>query len=309
MGIDKPDVRYVAHLDLPPSIEAYYQETGRAGRDGLPADAWMAYGMTDVVQRRRMIEDSTAPDEVKRVERGKLEALLHLCETISCRRQAILRHFGEEHPGNCGNCDTCLTPVDAWDATDAAIKALAAVYGTGQRFGAGHIIDVLMGKETEKVLRFGHEAQPVFGQGSDIDRKTWQSVIRQLTANGFLAADADAYGALKLTELARPVFKGERKVTLRRDLPVKRRETTRQLANAGMPVEAQPLFEALRQERSRIARQQQVPPYVIFHDTTLRAMATVKPLTLMDMEQIPGIGAAKLERYGAQFLKVIAAGF
>jgi ATP-dependent DNA helicase RecQ len=309
MGIDKPDVRYVAHLDLPPSIEGYYQETGRAGRDGLPADAWMAYGMTDVVQRRRMIEESSAPDEVKRVERGKLEALLHVCETISCRRQAILRHFGEEHPGNCGNCDNCLTPVDTWDATDAAIKALAAVYRTGQRFGAGHIVDVLMGKETEKVLRFGHESQPVFGQGRDTDQKTWQSVIRQLTANGFLAADADAYGALKLTDLARPVFKGERKVTLRRDIAVKRREVNRQLANAGMPLEAQALFEALRQERARIAKQQQVPPYVIFHDTTLRAMATSRPLTLMDMEQIPGIGAAKLERYGALFLKVVAAGY
>jgi ATP-dependent DNA helicase RecQ len=307
MGIDKPDVRYVAHLDLPATIEAYYQETGRAGRDGLPADAWMAYGMADVVSRRGMIEDSVAPDEVKRVERGKLEALLAVCETTGCRRQALLKYLGEEHAGECGNCDNCLTPAETWDATDAAVKALAAVYRTGQRFGAGHVIDVLLGKETEKVINFDHHTLQVFGAGKDVEKHTWQSVFRQLMAAGYLVSDADAFNALKLTEAARPVFKGEAKITLRRDAPKPPRlRDIRKEAVTAMPLPAQALFEALRQERSKIARQQQVPPYVIFHDTTLRAMASVMPRTLSDLELIPGIGAAKLQRYGDAFLKVIA---
>ena len=307
MGIDKPDVRYVAHMDLPSSIEAYYQETGRAGRDGLPAEAWMCYGMTDVAQRRRMIDEGNAPEEVKRVERLKLNALLAVCETADCRRKSILAHFGEAHPGNCGSCDTCLSPVDTWDGSDAAIKAMAAIFRTGQRFGVSHIIDVLMGKETEKVTQFGHQNQPVFGQGRDLDQRSWGSVIRQLTAMGLVVVD-HAYGALQLSEEARPVFKGERKVTLRRDRPRKATETRRALQNAvSLPPAAQSLFEALRTERAALAKSQGVPPYVVFHDTTLRAMATERPQTMAELGTISGVGESKLKRYGAEFLAILKA--
>lgn len=205
MGIDKPNVRYVAHLDLPGSVEAYYQETGRAGRDGLPSEVWMAYGMADVIQRGKMIDEGNSSTDVKRVERAKLNALLAICETPGCRRQAILAHFGEAHAGACGNCDTCLKPVETWDGTDAAIKALAAVYRTGQRFGAGHLIDVLMGHENERTQRFGHVDMPVFGAGKDLPVKTWQSVYRQLLAAGLITVDHEAYGALKLADEARAV--------------------------------------------------------------------------------------------------------
>jgi len=308
MGIDKPDVRYVAHLDMPSSIEAYYQETGRAGRDGLPAEAFMTFGMTDVVQRRRMIEEGEAPDEIKRIERGKLEALLALCETTACRRQTILRHFGEDHPGDCAGCDNCLTPAETWDGTDAAIKVLAAVYRTGQRFGAGHITDVLVGKETEKVLSNGHHTQAVFGKGEELDAKGWQSVIRQLTAMGLISVDTTGFGALHLTEAARPVFKRERSIILRRDQPRRAAETRRALRRAAeLPETAAALFEALRAERSRLAREQSVPPYVIFHDTTLRAMALTPPTSIDEMADLPGVGEAKLNRYGAAFLEVIRA--
>jgi ATP-dependent DNA helicase RecQ len=308
MGIDKPDVRYVAHLDLPASIEAYYQETGRAGRDGLPADAWMSYGMADVVQRRRMIDEGNAPDAVKRVERAKLNALLGVCETAECRRKTILAHFGEDHAGNCGNCDTCLSPVATWDGTEAAIKAMAAIYRTGQRFGAGHIVDVLLGKETERTVRFGHDKQPVFGAGKDVDAKGWQSVLRQITASGLVQVDHEAHGALTLGEGARAVFRHERTVVLRKDQPRKAAEVRRALARAvDLPAEAVPVFEALRAERTRIARQQGVPPYVVFQDATLRAMALAKPATIDEMIVLPGIGQAKLDRYGAAFLAVLAA--
>jgi ATP-dependent DNA helicase RecQ len=306
MGIDKPDVRYVAHLDLPGSIEAYYQETGRAGRDGLPSDAWMAYGLGDAALRRRMIDEGNAPDEVKRIEHAKLTALLAVCETAECRRRAILTHFGEAHPGGCGNCDTCRHPVETWDGTDAAVKALAAIYRTGQRFGAGHVIDVLVGKETEKVLRFGHETQAVFGQGKDIEQKGWQSIIRQLSALGLVAVDHDAHGALKLTAEARAVFRGERRLQFRRDQPRKKAEVRRQLERtAGLHPEAVARFDALRAERARIAKEQGVPPYVVFHDTTLRAMAMERPRSLMDMRGLPGMGEAKLKRYGEAFLLVL----
>jgi ATP-dependent DNA helicase RecQ len=305
MGIDKPDVRYVAHMDLPSSIEAYYQETGRAGRDGLPAEAWMCYGMADVAQRRRMIDEGNAPDEVKRVERLKLTALLAVCETPECRRKAILAHFGEGHPGSCSNCDTCLSPVETWDGSDAAIKAMACVYRTGQRFGAGHVVDVLMGKVTDKVTQFSHQDQPVFGQGRDLDQRSWQSVIRQLTAMGLLTVD-HSFGALHLGEGSREVFKGERKITLRRDRPRKATETRRALQNAvALPPAAQPVFEALRSERAAIAKSQGVPPYVVFHDTTLRAMALERPQTMAELGTIPGIGESKLKRYGSEFLAVL----
>ncbi|MEO6396315.1 MAG: DNA helicase RecQ [Devosia sp.] len=307
MGIDKPDVRYVAHLDMPSSIEAYYQETGRAGRDGLPSETLLLYGMTDVVQRRRMIEEGEAPDEIKRIERGKLEALLAICESAGCRRQAILKHFGEAHPGGCNNCDNCLSPAETWDGTEAAIKALAAIYRTGQRFGGGHIIDVLLGRDTEKVLMNGHHNQAVFGQGSELDKKGWQSVLRQLAAMGLLISDSAGFGGLSLGEGAREVFKRERSVSFRRDRAVKASETRRSSRGAAdLPEAAQGLFEALRAERSRFAKLQSVPPYVIFHDTTLRAMASARPRNLDEMAELPGMGSSKLERYGAAFLKVVA---
>lgn len=306
MGIDKPDVRYVAHMDLPASIEAYYQETGRGGRDGQPADAWMSYGMADVVQRRRMIDEGGAPDEVKRLEHGKLNALLGVCETAECRRKAILNHFGEAHAGNCGNCDTCRSPVESWDGTEAAIKGLAAIFRTGQRFGAAHVIDVLVGKETEKVQRFGHQNQPVFGQGRELDAKAWQSVLRQLTAMGLIVVDHANHGALTLGEGARAVFKKERSVTLRKDRPKKAVEVRRQLSKAvNLPEHAQGLFDALRSERLKIAKSQGVPPYVIFHDATLRAMALARPTHPHDMLNLPGVGQGKLDRYGEAFLAVV----
>ena len=306
MGIDKPDVRYVAHLDLPSSIEAYYQETGRAGRDGQPSDAWMCYGLSDVSQRRRMISEGNAPEEIKRLESNKLNALLGVCETAGCRRQAILAHFGESHAGNCGNCDTCLNPVDTWDGTDAAVKIMAAIYRTGQRFGAAHVIDVVAGKQTEKVERFGHQHQPVFGAGKDIEVKTWRSVLRQLTATGLVQVNHEAHGALYLAEDARTVFRGERTVTLRRDSARKRSDTNRALSGIeDLSVEARDLFEKLRARRKEIASQQGVPPYVVFQDTTLKAMATARPGSLEAMRQLPGVGDAKLERYGAIFLAEI----
>lgn len=308
MGIDKPDVRFVAHLDLPSSIEAYYQETGRAGRDGLPSDAWMAYGLGDVTLRRRMIDEGEAPEEVKQVERAKLDALLHVCETATCRRQALLAHFGEAHGDACGNCDACLTPSEMWDGTEAARKALSAIYRTGQRFGAGHIIDVLRGNNTEKVTRFAHDTLPTFGVGKDLDQKSWQSVLRQLAARGFIAADHAAFGALKLEETARPVLKGEQPVQFRRDLvsPGKRRSSKAAEPEVSSTPEEDALYMALRSERMRLAREQGVPPYVIFHDTTLREMVRRRPLTMDELGEIQGIGGSKLARYGTAFLAVVA---
>ncbi|MCS0460442.1 MULTISPECIES: DNA helicase RecQ [Rhizobium] len=308
MGIDKPNVRYVAHLDLPGSVEAYYQETGRAGRDGLPSEVWMAYGMADVIQRRRMIDEGAAADEIKRVERSKLNALLAICETASCRRQAILAHFGEAHAGNCGGCDSCLKPVETWDGTEAAIKALAAVYRTGERFGTGHVVDVLLGHVNEKTERFGHTTMPVFGAGNDLPARTWQSVFRQLLAMGLVRVDHEAFGALKLEPEARAVFKRERPVFFRKDRPAAERRSKRtaqveprSVLSGGDGV----LFDALRTERTAIARSLGVPPYVVFPDTTLIAFATERPRTHKEMLAISGVGQSKLERYGDAFLDVI----
>ncbi|WP_105437489.1 DNA helicase RecQ [Neorhizobium sp. T25_13] len=310
MGIDKPNVRYVAHLDLPGSVEAYYQETGRAGRDGLPSDAWMAYGMADVIQRGRMIDGGTSGDDIKRVERAKLNALLGICETPGCRRQAILAHFGEAHGGECGNCDTCLKPVETWDGIDAAIKALAAIYRTGERFGTGHLIDVLLGNRNEKTTRFGHADMPVFGVGKDIPSKTWQSVYRQLLAAGFVSVDHEAFGALKLEEGARAVFKREREVRFRKDRPTTgkaSRSASPSAANARSALEGSDaeLFEALRVARLGIAKELSVPPYVVFPDTTLVAFATARPTSREALLGISGVGQSKLERYGDAFLAVI----
>jgi ATP-dependent DNA helicase RecQ len=309
MGIDKPNVRYVAHLDLPGSVEAYYQETGRAGRDGLPSEVWMAYGMADVIQRRRMIDEGAAAEEIKRVERGKLNSLLAICETAGCRRQAILAHFGEAHGGQCGNCDTCLKPVETWDGTEAAIKALAAVYRTGERFGTGHVIDVLLGTVNEKTERFGHVSMPVFGAGKEIASRTWQSIFRQLLAMGLVTIDHTAFGAMKLEPDARAVFKHERQVFFRKDRPTAGRsakKTERTERRSTLSGADGSLFEALRAERMSIAKSLGVPPYVVFPDTTLMAFATERPGSRKALLEISGVGQAKLERYGDAFLAVIA---
>ncbi|MFT2212328.1 DNA helicase RecQ [Rhizobium giardinii] len=313
MGIDKPDVRYVAHLDLPGSVEAYYQETGRAGRDGLPSDVWMAYGMADVIQRGRMIDEGGSADDIKRVERAKLNALLAICETPTCRRQAILAHFGEAHGGNCGNCDTCVKPVETWDGTDAAIKALAAIYRTGERFGTGHLIDVLLGAVNEKTTRFGHADMPVFGAGKDIPSKTWQSVYRQLLAAGLVSVDHQAFGALKLQPEARAVFKREREVRFRKDRPTtgkaqrNGKPAVSTAARTDMSERDHQLFQKLRTLRASIAKEMNVPPYVIFPDTTLTALAKERPTSSSDLLGVPGIGETKRERYGDAFLEAIRA--
>ncbi|MGF6176760.1 DNA helicase RecQ [Ensifer sp. 4252] len=310
MGIDKPDVRYVAHLDLPGSVEAYYQETGRAGRDGQPSEVWMAYGMADVLQRRRMIDEGGAADEIKRIERGKLNALLAICETAGCRRQAILAHFGEAHPGRCGHCDTCLKPVETWDGTEAAIKALAAVYRTGERFGTGHVVDVLMGTVNEKTERFGHVDIPVFGAGKDLPARTWQSVFRQLLAAGLVSVDHTAFGAIKLEPEARAVFKRERQVLFRKDRSqtgkaARQAKSGSQRERADLAGSDLELFELLRAERFTIAKDLNVPPYVVFPDATLIALAKERPRGFDELLDIPGIGESKRERYGEAFLAVI----
>jgi ATP-dependent DNA helicase RecQ len=310
MGIDKPNVRFVAHLDLPKSMEGYYQETGRAGRDGLPANAWMAYGLGDVVSMRQMLLSGDAPEERKRVELQKLDALLGFCESTACRHQTILRYFGEEHPGDCGQCDNCLTPVDTWNATEAARMALSCVYRTGQRFGVAHLIDVLLGKATPKIEQFNHQQLSTFGIGKELAQQQWSSVYRQLVAAGFISVDMEAYGGLKLTEEARPVLKGEQEVWLRRDAdPVKRSsskaERGSRIREAFAGANEDPLWQALKAKRMELAREQGVPPYVIFHDSTLLEILNHKPQTLDAMGRISGIGQAKLAKYGDAFLQVV----
>ncbi len=310
MGIDKPDVRFVVHLDMPKSVEGYYQETGRAGRDGEPADAWMVYGLADVVAQQRWIDSSSAGEEQKRVEAIKLDAMLGYAESATCRRQVLLAYFGEQSDA-CGNCDVCLEPPRLWDGTVAAQKLMSAAIRTGQRFGAGHLIDIVRGTATPRMASLGHDALPTFGVGADLDVREWRGVARQLVAAGLMHPDASAMGALRLTDKARPVLSGDETVMLRRVAAAPptapRRSSRGRGADAGPPLAAadQSLFDALRAERARIAEEASVPAYVVFHDSTLREMATRRPADAVALRQVPGIGAAKMEKYGEQFLAVI----
>lgn len=306
MGIDKPDVRFVAHVDLPKSLEGYYQETGRAGRDGEAADAWLSYGLGDVVLLKQMIEQSEAGEERKRLERRKLDQLLGYCESMQCRRQVLLASFGETYPQECGNCDNCLHPAATWDATEAAQKALSCVYRSGQRFGVNHIIDVLRGSESEKIRQCGHDQLTTYGIGRDLDAGGWRSVFRQLVSSGLLEVDAEGYGSLRLTEASRAVLRGERRLLLRKEAPARERERSPRTGVVVSPSD-QPLFGALRDLRAQLAKQQNVPAYVIFHDSTLRNIAEHRPGTLDELAQVGGIGGTKLARYGEQVLEAIRA--
>ncbi len=305
MGIDKPDVRFVAHLDLPKSIEAYYQETGRAGRDGEPSEAWMAYGMQDVALQHARISESGAAEGQKILEAQRLTALLAYCEAPRCRRQVLLNYFGEERQP-CGNCDVCDNPPELWDGTQAAQKALSAIFRTGMRFGVTHLTDILRGKATDKVKQWNHDQLPTFGVGSDLDDHAWKSVFRQLAAAGLVHVDMAEHGALQLTEAAREVLKGQRTVQLRR--PVKRKSTpsrsSSSVASDLSPAD-EALFQLLRKWRADTAREQAVPAYVILHDKTLRELAEVRPVSHGLLAGITGMGSAKIEHYGAELLELI----
>jgi len=310
MGIDKPNVRFVAHLDAPKNLEAYYQETGRAGRDGLPADAWMTYGMTDVMNLFRLLDTGEATNSQRRIERQKIEALLGYCETVSCRRQVLLGYFGEtDHPA-CGNCDNCLSAVPSWDGTIAAQKALSAIYRTGQRFGTRHLVDVLLGAETERIVKLGHNRLKTFGVGTELDRRGWLSVYRQLLAQGFVLPNVSGHGRFSLAPTAAEILRGTRSVRFR----VAERGGERQPARPARDAETSPtqldprarsLWEALRAWRLEEARRQELPPYVIFHDSTLVEVARRRPDSLAALAEIPGVGRSKLERYGAAVIAVI----
>jgi ATP-dependent DNA helicase RecQ len=315
MGIDKPDVRFVAHLDLPKSLEGYYQETGRAGRDGLPSEAWMAYGLGDVVQLRAFIEASESGPERKQVERAKLDDMLAYCETATCRRAVLLGYFGEERAGACGACDNCLAPPAMWDGTVAAQMALSAVLRTGERFGATHLVDVLLGKSGEKVERFGHDRLPTFGVGKERSEREWRQVIRQLVAHGLLEPDPEGHGGLRTTPSARAVLKGERRIEFRHAAPAAARAARKRGSRGGAAAGAEGApglapgdsasFEALKAWRRGAALEQGVPAYVVFHDKTLIELARLKPRTLADLRGVTGVGEKKLERYGDAILQAL----
>ena len=310
MGIDKPDVRFVAHVDLPKSVEAYYQETGRAGRDGEPAEAWMIYGLQDVVRLRQMVEESEADEQHKRVERTKLDALLGWCEVTVCRRASLLRYFGDEPPDSCGNCDVCIAPPKTWDGTVAAQKLMSCIVRTGQRFGAGHVIDVLRGKDTAKVRQHRHERLSTYGIGADLGDGQWRSVLRQLVAGGYVSSDPGRFNALTLTAASKPLLRGDATLTLREETKVARRERTPAKTRDDdfeIVTADEGLWEALRETRRKMADEAGVPPYVVFHDTTLKELVRARPDSAEAMLRVHGVGQAKLERYGEAFLAVIAA--
>ena len=303
MGIDKPDVRFVAHLDLPKTIESYYQETGRAGRDGAPANAWMIYGLQDVIKLRQMMQSSQGSEQHKRIEQHRLNAMLGLCEITSCRRQALLDYFGETYPEPCGNCDGCLEPAQTWDATEACRMALSAVARTGERFGVNHLIDVLKGKETEKIWQFDHHHLPTFGVGDALDNNQWRSVFRQLVGRGYLSVDLQGYGALKLQEKWRPLLRGECDISLRLD---QKQKVAKRPTKTPLPDDINVgLWEALRECRRELAEEQGVPPYVIFHDSTLVEMCSAAPKTLDAFSKLSGVGERKLMKYGEAFIATI----
>ena len=303
MGIDKPDVRFVAHLDLPKTIESYYQETGRAGRDGEPATAWMIYGLQDVIKLRQMLSESQGDELHKRAEQHRLNAMLGLCELTSCRRIALLHYFGETYPDACGNCDSCLEPAQTWDGTEASRMALSAVVRTGQRFGVNHLIDVLRGAENDKIWQFDHHHLPTYGVGKALDGNQWRSVFRQLVGRGYLSVDLDRFGALKLEEQCRALLKGEETIALRQDQVQK---TARRQTKSALPDDINVgLWEALRECRRLLADEQGVPPYVIFHDSTLVAMCSSLPNSMEEFAALSGVGERKLAKYGARFLQAI----
>lgn len=308
MGIDKPDVRFVAHIDLPGSIEAYYQETGRAGRDGLPSDTLMLYGYEDIALRSRFIEESDAPEQRKRMERQKLDALLGLAETASCRRQVLLSYFGD-HCAPCGNCDTCAEPPRLFDGTIAAQKALSCIYRTGERFGQAYIADVLLGVENDRIAQFGHDRISTFGIGTEHDSRTWRAILRQLIALRLIDVDLVGHGGLSIAPAGRDFLRDKPKLMLRVPAPprARRGKVARSAAQAAIADADRDLFQALREKRMELARAQNVPPYVIFHDKTLIELAAARPSSRAEMANVPGVGEAKLDRYGPAFLTVIAA--